>query len=156
MLLLTILLASTIWSWAQSPLLPPASVFKPLERKFFVTAYRDDLESGPSDEVVVTNRFPLTLVWDAPTNQPVDGYRVYMAVLNRTQVFDAGPATHFTIAPTNQPSAPLRLRIAVEGTNFIAEPAGRARFYRSMIQTSTNLVDWDFMAGLKTTSGKEP
>lgn len=143
-------------AFAQAPL-PPPSTFAPLPRTFWVTAYRDDMESERSNEAVVTNRFPLTVLWDAPTNQVVDGYLVYMTSLNRTRVYDAGTNTSITIAPTNQPSPPLNLRLLIpEQSVQLGPPTEPQRYFRSAVLTSTNLngTNWQIFTDLQQAVGK--
>jgi len=149
---LTILLASTICSRAAEPILPPSPSFAPLPRTFTVTAYtHDGLESAPSQPLVITNRFPITLTFDPAPGQEEDGFRIYMRVLNRTNVYDLGTNTTWTLNPTNPPAVPLNLRLVVpEQKVRLGAPTSPQKFYRTVVQSSTNLSDWENFSGLKT------
>lgn len=145
-------------SFAQAPL-PPALVFKPLERTFWATAYTDEgIESRPSEILTLTNRFPITLVVDPYPTQKLDviGHRLWHRVLNRTNVYDLGPELIYTIAAqTNLPPPPLRLRLLIpEQRVQLGPPTEPQRYFRSAVLTSTNLVDWNFLVGLKTKIGE--
>lgn len=147
---------------ATAQILPPPSPFPPLVRTFTVTAYSlDGMESAHSEPLTTTLRFPLTLSWDASPSADAAGYLVYMTSLNRTRVYDAGTNTSITIAPTNQPSPPLNLRLLIpEQSVQLGPPTEPQRYFRSAVLTSTNIngTNWQIFRELETqmVRDKEP
>lgn len=137
---------------AFAQILPPPSPFPPLVRTFTVTAYNlESMESAHSEPLVTSLRFPLTIAWDASPSHDVAGYLVYMRALNRTNIYDAGTNHSLTIAPTNQPSPPLNLRLVIpEQSIRLGQPTEPQKFFRTVVQSSTNLHKWDDLKTLET------
>lgn len=139
---------------AFAQILPPPSPFPPLTRTFTVTAYSPEgVESAHSEPLVTSLRFPLTIAWDASPSPDVAGYLVYMRALNRTNIYDAGTNHSLTIAPTNQPSPPLNLRLVIpEQSVRLGPPTEPQKFFRTVVQVNTNLngTNWENFKALET------